>query len=121
VIAKRLKLVYLYIMRINCVFIKWILEVTSMATQNGNVLGTFSATGQSDDTKVSQSGRLRLSFAGTATVRLEEYSDQKAAFIATGDVYTATGTYALNGGKQRSRLRLSCTAYTDDVNYEILQ
>jgi len=89
-----------------------------MANQSTKVSGTFAATGVSNDIAVSNQGRIKLAFAGTATVQLEEYSETSGGFIATGDVFTATGVYSVVGGGQRTRL--NCTAYTDDVVYEIL-
>lgn len=89
-----------------------------MATQTTRVAGTFSGTGSSDDIRVTKRGLVKLSFAGTATVALQAYSEQVGDFIDTGDSWTATTVEAIDGHGQR--MRLNCSAHTDNVVYELL-
>lgn len=88
-----------------------------MATVRTQIAGTFSGTGAtSNDVIVTKRGRLKLSFAGTATVELQEYSQQADAWI-TSESFTGSTTQVVDGGGQR--MRLNCSAHTNNVVYEL--
>lgn len=80
------------------------------------VTGTFSATGNSSSIVIPGKGRLILTFAGTATVNLqEEYP--VSTWTNTGDTWTASTSVIIDGGNRN--LRLNCSAHTNNVVYRI--
>jgi hypothetical protein len=90
-----------------------------MATQTSRVSGTFTGTGQSDDIVIGRNGRVRLEFAGAATVVVEDYSEAAADFVPlAGGTFTSSVSMNVDGGNRR--VRLNCTAHTNNVVYELL-
>lgn len=78
--------------------------------------GVFSALGQSDAVR---GGNIVVvvAFAGTATVALEVQMPS-GAWAAVKE-FTASEHYLLEGKQAHVKVRLNCTAYTNDVEYMI--
>lgn len=85
------------------------------------VSGDFTATGVSNYMPVSNRGRVKINFVGSATgsVVLQEYNEYIEDWqdTGTGDTFTETGVRDISGGNQN--IRLNCTAITGTIEYLI--
>lgn len=91
-----------------------------MTTTRKATTGTFIATGQSE-TVFGRSLHVRMTFAGTATVAVEQLDPSSGAWI-TVETYTATPDPSPVIAEDIAEFawRLNCTAYTNDVTYTMI-
>ncbi len=91
-----------------------------MTTQRRATNGTFSGTGQSDPV-FGKNLHVRMTFAGTATVTIEQLDPSSGSWI-TVESYTATPdpNPVIAEDILEFSWRLNCTAYTNDVTYTMI-
>lgn len=77
--------------------------------------GTFDAVETSSEV-VGTGVTVRMTFAGTATVKLQFWDAIAAAWVDWSS-HTATLVPTTIADRVRRRWRLNCTAYTNDVTY----
>lgn len=82
------------------------------------VSGTFTATGPTAETTLTDYGRVKLSEMSGNTIVLEEYSEAAGGFIPTGDTYLVGGVFKISGGGQK--LRLNCTVFSTAQTYDLI-
>lgn len=82
-----------------------------------DITGTFTTAGASNDAIVTSNGRIKVNFSSTGSVDVQEYSETLGGWQNTGDTFTATGVYAIEGDDQR--IRLNCTDVSGTITYEI--